>query len=67
MTVCEFNSDRIFEVGTAPGGGDALRRDDPVSILLTIRMELVDGTWKASSGTRGEEIRSEDERCTEEL
>lgn len=67
MTVCEFNSDRIFEVGTAPDGGDALRRDDPVSILITIRMEFVDGAWKAKSGTRGEDVRDEEERCTAEL
>jgi len=65
MTVCEFNSDRIFEVGTAPGGGDSLRRDDPVSILITIRMKLVDAQWKSRSGTRGEEIRDEIERCSD--
>ncbi|MGA9278420.1 hypothetical protein [Ilumatobacter sp.] len=65
LTVCEFNSDRIFEVGTAPDGGDALRRDDPVSILLTVRMEFVDGKWRSQSGTRGEEIRDETNRCAE--
>ncbi len=65
LTACEFNSDRIFEVGTAPGGGDTLRRDDPVSILITVRMQLVDGEWKSSSGTRGEEIRDEVNRCSD--
>ena len=65
LTVCEFNSDRIYEVGTAPGGGDTLRRDDPVSILITTRMEFVDGVWKSRSGTRGDEIRDEVERCSD--
>lgn len=64
LTACEFNSDRIFEVGTAPGGQDSLRRDDPVSLLITVRMEFVDGRWKSKSGTRGEEIRDEVERCS---
>ena len=30
-------------------------------------MELVDGEWKSSSGTRGEEIRDEVERCSDAL
>jgi len=64
LTVCEFNSDRIYEVGTAPDGSNSLVRDDPVSILITVRMQLVEGQWKTSSGTRGEEIRDEIERCS---
>ena len=66
LTVCEFNSDRIFEVGTAPNGEDALRRDYPVSLLVTVRMEFVDGNWMTRSGTAGEEVRDETERCSEE-
>lgn len=64
LTVCEFNSDRIFEIGTAPGGGDSLRRDDPLSILIVYRMALVEGRWKALEGTLGEEIRDEAEQCS---
>ncbi len=66
MTVCEFISDRIFEIGTAPDGGDALVRDDPVSILSIVTMRQIDGLWKLESGIRGEEIRDENERCSAE-
>ncbi|WP_040494457.1 hypothetical protein [Ilumatobacter nonamiensis] len=65
LSVCEFNSDRIFEVGAAPGEVDVLRRDDPVSIILTAQMVLVDGSWKLDSGTRGDEIRDEVSRCSD--
>lgn len=65
LAVCEFNSDRIFERGTAPGGGDSLVRDDPVSLLFVVTMEIDEGTWKSSSGTRSDEVRDEVERCSE--
>jgi hypothetical protein len=65
MTVCEFNSDRLFKIGDAPGGGDSLFRDDPVSLLIVTSVELVDGTWKSSSGRTAEEIKDEVERCSD--
>ena len=65
LTVCEFNSDRIFEIGTAPDGGDSLRRDSPVSILLVVDLFLTEGVWKSGSGNQMEEVRDEVERCSE--
>ena len=64
MTVCEFDSDRIYEVGTAPDGGDTLRRDDPISLLIVVDMERTDGEWKAASGGRAEQVRREEEQCS---
>jgi len=65
MTVCEFNSDRLYTVGDAPGGGDSLFRDDPVSLLIVTNVELVDGSWKSASGRTAEEIKDEVERCSD--
>ena len=65
LTVCEFNSDRIYEIETAPGGDDSLVRDDPVSLLFVTQLELVDGRWKSKTGGTPDEIRDEVERCTE--
>ena len=64
LEVCEFNSDRILR--TAPGSDETqeLVRDDPISIILRIRFELVDGVWKSASGSVGEEVRSEEEQCS---
>ena len=65
LTVCEFNSDRIYEIGTAPDGGDSLVRDDPVSLLFVTRMEFIDGHWKSKTGGKANQVRDEVERCTE--
>ena len=65
MTVCEFNSDRLYTVGDAPGGGDSLFRDDPVSLLIVTRVFLEEGRWRSLSGRRIEEIRDEEERCSD--
>lgn len=65
VVVCEFNSDRIYELGTAPGGGDSLRRDDPVSLLIVVRLNQQDGSWKVAGGNRTEEIRGAEERCSD--
>lgn len=64
MTVCEFNSDKLYEIGAAPDGTDALVRDDPVSFLFVTRMELIDGQWKSKTGGEADEIRSEEEQCS---
>jgi hypothetical protein len=64
LTVCEFNSDRIYEIGTAPGGDDSLVRDNPVSLLFVTQLELVDGRWKSKTGGTADEVRDEIERCT---
>jgi hypothetical protein len=64
VTVCEFNSDRIYEIGTAPDGDDSLVRDDPVSLLFVTQLELVDGRWKSKTGGTADEVRDEIERCT---
>jgi hypothetical protein len=64
VEVCEFNSDKLYEIGSAPDGSDALVRDDPVSIILAVRFQLIDGTWKSTSGTVGQEVRGEVEQCS---
>jgi hypothetical protein len=64
VEVCEFNSDKLYEVGAAPDGSDALVRDDPVSIILAVRLQLVDGAWKSKSGGVGQELKGEAEQCS---
>ena len=64
LTACEFNSDQIFERGTAPDGSDVLVRDDPVTGIFRVGLVLEDNTWKLATGRMDEEVKDEVERCT---
>jgi len=50
VVVCEINSESYFEVGSAPGGGDALIQDEIIVLRLLVRLRLIDGQWKVESG-----------------
>jgi len=50
LVSCEINAERFVEVGAAPDGSDALVNDEVAVVRVLIRIELVDGQWKAQSG-----------------
>ncbi len=50
LVVCEIDTERYFEIGAAPDGGDALVTDEIVVTRLLVRYELVGTSWKSSSG-----------------
>ena len=50
LVSCEINTERFVEVGAAPDGSDALVTDEVKVVRGLIRLELIDGQWKARSG-----------------
>ena len=52
MIVCEVNSELYFEVGSAPDGGDALVRDEVVTVRILARLKFENGEWRSESGKR---------------
>jgi len=50
LVACAINTERIVEVGAAPDGSDALVDDEVTVVRGLIRLELIDGQWKAQSG-----------------
>lgn len=64
LTVCEFYSDRLFERGTAPDGGNSLVRDEPLTQILRVEMVLDNDAWKSARGNVAETVNDQGERCT---
>ena len=50
LVACAINTERIVEVGAAPDGSDALVDDEVTVVRGLVRLELIDGQWKAQSG-----------------
>lgn len=64
LTVCEFYTDRLFERGTAPDGGNTLIRDEPLTQILSVEMVLDEGMWRSARGEVAETVSDEVERCS---
>ena len=64
LTVCEFDSDRIFQRSSTPDTPETLVRDDPVTQIIVVGLELTDGRWKSATGNTAEIVNDEEERCS---